>query len=175
MRFLTTSILTSMVFATVAFTPTSANAQKGYVASIAGVWTGRGTIQKSSNSPKEAVRCRLKMVSKNKGGAFYVRYFCLGIDIKFETTGTLSFNQKTKVIAGKLVTVGVGAFRAKGKLKGKNVSLTLSGKDKKTGKPVKGSLSIRQSGKTKLSSSLSAIDVKTGKRFQAFKASFKKQ
>lgn len=176
MKFLIASALAVSVAIGALSVPTTVQAkEQGYVASVAGVWTGRGTIRKSSTAPKEAVRCRLKMVSKSRGAAFYVRYFCLGIDIKFETTGTLSYNQKSKTIAGKLVTVGVGAFRASGKLRGKNVSLTLSGKDKKTGKPVKGSLSIRQSGKTKLSSALSATDVKTGKRFQAFRASFKKQ
>ena len=175
MKLLTTGILSAASIVTVIFAPINANAKQGYVADMAGVWTGRGTIQKSSSASKEAVRCRLKSVPKNNGKAFYVRYFCLGIDIKFETTGTLSFNEKTKAIAGKLVTVGVGAFKANGKLKGKTVSLILRGKDKKTGKPVTGSLTIRHSGKTKLTSTLSATDVKSGKRFRAFRASFKKQ
>lgn len=175
MKLLMIGVLSATSLTAVVFTPINANAKQNYVAEMAGVWTGRGTIKKSSSASKEAVRCRLKSVPKNGGKAFYVRYFCLGIDIKFETTGTLSFNEKTKAIAGKLVTVGVGAFKANGKLKGKTVSLTLRGKDKKTGKPVTGSLIIRHSGKTKLTSTLSATDVKSGKRFRAFRASFKKQ
>ena len=175
MKFLTAMVLSTAMSVALVFLPSNAMAKQGYVAGMAGVWTGRGTIKKSATAPKEAVRCRLKSVPKNNGKAFYVRYFCLGIDIKFETTGTLSFNEKTKAIAGKLVTVGVGAFKANGKLKGKTVSLTLKGKDKKTGKPVTGNLTIRRKGKTNLTSTLSATDIKTGKRFRAFKASFKKQ
>ena len=152
----------------------SAGTKGNYITTMSGVWTGRGVIRKSSTAPRERVRCRLKSVPKNRNTAFYVRYFCLGVDIRFETTGTLFFDQTGKTLSGKLVTVGVGAFRASGTVRGKNLTLTLSGRDKKTGKPVSGVLSIRMKGNNRLSSSLNATDPDSGKRFQAFQASFSK-
>jgi len=141
---------------------------------IAGIWTGSGSIYQSAGAPRERVRCRFSSKWANKAAAISLRYMCLGIDIKFETTGTLKFNQASQTIAGKLVTVGIGAFKASGKLKGNKVTLSLTGKNKKTGKPVKGTLHISLKGNAAFYSTLSATDPKTGKRFQAFKASFKK-
>jgi len=141
---------------------------------LAGVWTGGGSIYKAPGAPLERVRCRFSSKWSKRAATISLRYICLGIDIKFETTGTLKYNAAKHSIAGKLVTVGIGAFRASGKDNGNNVVLNLRGKDKKTGKPVSGTLSIRMKGNNALTSSLTATDPKTGKRFKAFNASFKR-
>ncbi len=141
---------------------------------IAGVWVGSGTIYKAPGAPLERVRCRFSSKWADKVQTISLRYICLGIDIKFETTGSLKYSIQKHTISGKLVTVGIGAFRANGKDSGNNVVLTLSGKDKETGKPVSGTLSIKLNGKNSLRSSLMATDPKTGKRFKAFSANFKK-
>ena len=141
---------------------------------IAGVWVGSGSIHQAPGAPRERVRCRLSAKWAKQKSSIAIRYICLGIDIKFETTGTLKFNQTRQIIAGKLITVGIGAFSARGKRRGNGVVLSLAGKDKKTGKPVNGTLSISLKGSASLASTLTATDAKTGKRFQAFKARFKK-
>ena len=141
---------------------------------LTGVWVGGGSIYKAPGTPLERVRCRFSSKWAKKSQTISLRYICLGIDIKFETTGTLKYSAETHAINGKLVTVGIGGFRASGKNTGNNVVINLTGKDKKTGKPVSGVLSIQIKGKTALSSSLTATDPKTGKRFKAFSASFKR-
>jgi len=149
-------------------------AKKDFAEKIAGVWVGSGSIYQSAGAPRERVRCRFSSKWAKQAAAISLRYICLGIDIKFETTGTLKINQASQAIAGKLVTVGIGAFKASGKLNGNKVTLNLTGKNKKTGKPVQGTLHISLKGNASFYSTLSATDPKTGKRFQAFKASFKK-
>lgn len=141
---------------------------------LAGVWVGGGSIHKAPGAPLERVRCRFSSKWSKRAASVSLRYICLGIDIKFETTGTLKYNASKRTIAGKLVTVGIGAFRASGKDNGNSVVMNLRGKDKQTGKPVSGTLSIRMNGNNALTSSLTATDPKTGKRFKAFKASFKR-
>ncbi len=141
---------------------------------ISGVWVGGGLIRKSPGAPSERVRCRFSSKWAKRAATISLRYICLGIDIKFETTGTLKYNQAGQAIAGKLVVVGIGGFRASGKVKGDKVVMNLSGKDKKSGKPVNGTLAIAFKGNKSFRSSLTATDPKTGKRFQAFKASFKR-
>jgi len=141
---------------------------------LAGVWVGGGTIYKAPGAPLERVRCRLSSKWSNRSQNISLRYICLGIDIKFETTGTLKYNAETHTIAGKLVIVGIGAFAATGRNSGNNVVINLTGKDKETGKAVSGVLSIKIKGKNALASSLTATDPKSGKRFKAFSASFKR-
>ncbi len=141
---------------------------------LAGVWVGGGAIYKSPGAPLERVRCRFSAKWSGKSQKIALRYICLGIDIKFETTGTLKYDATTHSIAGKLVTVGIGAFRASGKDTGNNVVMNLTGKNKKTGKPVNGVLSIKIKGKNGLRTTLTATDPKSGKRFQAFNANFKR-
>lgn len=149
-------------------------APKSLVAKMSGVWVGSGSIYQSSSAPRERVRCRFSAKEKNRSTAISLRYICLGIDIKFETTGTLKINQASKTIAGKLVTVGIGAFKARGQQKGNKITLNLTGKNKKTGKPVSGTLLISFKGNSSFQSAITATDPKNGKRFQAFKARFKR-
>lgn len=153
---------------------TSAYAANSLSERIAGVWVGSGSIHKAPGAPLERVRCRFSSKWSKRSQSISLRYICLGIDIKFETTGTLKYKSATQTIAGKLVTVGIGAFRASGKDKRNSVNLALSGKDKKTGKAVSGTLSIRLKGKNALTSTLTATDPKSGKRFRAFTARFKR-
>ena len=141
---------------------------------IAGTWVGGGSLYRSPSAPRERVRCRFTSKWSKKSASISLRYICLGIDIKFETTGTLKWNEAGKTIAGKLVTVGIGGFKATGKSRGDKVVINLVGKDKETGKRVTGTLSISLKGKKSLSSSLTATDPKTGKRFKAFNAKFKR-
>lgn len=103
-----------------------------------------------------------------------LRYICLGIDVKFETTGKLNYNAAKKSISGRLVTVGIGAFSAIGKHNGNRITLNLRGKDKSTGKPLKGTMSLNHTATARLTSTLTATDPKTGKSFRAFKAVFKR-
>lgn len=139
---------------------------------IKGVWVGSGSIYRKPNAPRERVRCRFSSKLKNGATKISLRYICLGIDIKFETTGTLNYNQANGALNGKLVTVGIGGFKAVGKNKGNKVVLQLTGKDKETGKPVSGQLSLTLKGSKSLRSTLTATDVKSGKRFKVFNASF---
>jgi len=149
-------------------------AEKTFPERISGVWVGDGSIYRSSGAPRERVRCRFSSKWAKKESSVSLRYICLGIDIKFETTGTLKWSEAGQTIAGKLTTVGIGRFKASGKRKGKNIVMRLDGKDKKTGKPVSGTLTISLNSEKSLRSALSATDPKTGKRFQVFKASFKR-
>ena len=167
--FLTILGLAALIFAT----PVQA-ASRSLPESLSGVWTGSGSIHKSPSAPRERVRCRLSSKWEKSAAKMAIRYICLGVDIKFETFGSLKYSAATKTISGKLTTVGIGAFKARGKDRGSKVVLTLSGRNKKTGKPAKALLSIVLSGKNRLSSYLTATDPKTGKRFQAFKATFRK-
>jgi hypothetical protein len=166
-------VLTAVAIASLAFTA-PAKAAGSLPERMSGVWTGSGSIHKSPKAPRERVRCRLSSKWQKSASKMAIRYICLGIDIKFETFGSLKYNPASKTISGKLTTVGIGAFKAVGKDRGSKVVLTLSGKNKKTGKPSRALLSIVLSGKNRLSSFLTATDPKSGKRFQAFKASFKK-
>lgn len=163
------------LLATMVISGSAANAANSSLTErISGVWVGSGSIYKSAGAPMERVRCRFSSKWAEKAQTISLRYICLGIDIKFETTGTLKYSVQKHTISGKLVTVGIGAFRANGKDSSNIVVLTLSGKDKETGKPVSGTLSIKLKGKNSLRSSLMATDPKTGKRFKAFSANFKR-
>lgn len=168
------TILLASLVSIASFSGTSAYAASGLPERIAGVWVGSGSIHKAPGAPLERVRCRFSSKWSNRSQSVSLRYICLGIDIKFETTGTLKYNSKTHSIGGKLITVGIGAFRANGKSSSSKAVLTLTGKDKKTGKKLTGTLSIRMKGKNALTSSITATDPKTGKRFKAFTARFKR-
>ena len=173
-KFATAAIICAFGYAPLLAVQAAYASSDMFSSQISGVWVGSGSIYKSHGAPREPVRCRFSSKTASHAGAIAVRYICLGIDVKFETTGTLKFNKTKQTIAGKLVTVGVGAFAANGKHQGNNLALRLTGKDKKTGKPLSATLSISLKGKSKFASSLTATDPKTGKRFQAFKASFKR-
>lgn len=153
---------------------TNLAAKQDLPAALAGTWVGSGTINKSPRAPRERVRCRFSANWKSRASSMSLRYICLGIDVKFETTGALSYSAAKKSISGRLVTVGIGAFTAAGKHRGNRITLNLRGKDKATGKPLTGTMVLVRTGTARLTSTLSATDPKTGKPFRAFKAVFKR-
>lgn len=169
-RFLSASLFAAALLAS---GPACA-ADKKFPANLAGVWVGNGAIYQAPGAPRERVRCRFSSKWASAASAISLRYICLGIDIKFETTGTLKYVSAKRSIAGKLVVVGIGAFRATGTHKGKRISMRLSGKDRQTGKPVTGQLSIALNSNNAFTSTLTATDPKSGKKFQPFKARFKR-
>ncbi len=143
--------------------------------SMAGNWKGRGTVRRTAGAATEPVSCRLDSRFDEKAFKLSMAYVCLGVDVKVETRGTLTYVPADKAYRGSWHTVGAKAkATGTGKRSGKTVRFSLDGFHPETNEPMRSQLTLTLNGAKRLANTLNAVDPKSGKSFRAFSVNFRK-
>lgn len=166
-------VLLAFVMANVPARAADASQHLSFLKKLSGTWQGRGVLRRSLVANKEPVSCRLDGVLQ--GSKLNMAYICLGIDVRFESTGSLIYVPATKRYTGTWHTTGQNwQTRLEGTKTGNRLNLILHGKHPKTARLMESKLviSLRPSGR--LVNTVRAVDQKTGKLFEVFAVTFKR-
>lgn len=174
-QFASAGLLTLAVGVAMALDPAEAfSAADGFLDRLSGKWVGSGVVRRAPTMPREVVKCRLTGRA-GSNTSLVLDYVCLGVDVKFQTSGKLVYDDERKVYTGSWSTGGkLKNARAEGRRKGNVLHMRVTGTDSETGKTVHSRFTVTLAGKTSMRNTFTTTDPKTGKRYQAFSATFKR-
>jgi len=75
-----------------------------FLKKLSGTWKGRGILRRKLSANKEPVSCRLD--GAWQGGRLDLAYICLGVDVRFESKGFLTYQPTTNRYTGTWHTTG---------------------------------------------------------------------
>lgn len=154
--------------------PAAAQDGASFLERLAGAWQGRGTVRRSAGAAAEPVSCRFSGARENGAATLSMRYICLGIDLKVETTGALQ-NAGNGRYTGWWHTVGAPRrAEGAGARSGDRLRLSLDGVHPETSEPMRSELVFDLNGQATFDNHLDAVDPKTGATFRAFSATFRR-
>jgi hypothetical protein len=153
-----------------------ARAQSGgteLLKSLSGVWQGRGTVRESPTAAAEPVSCRYEGRLSGDALVLALSYVCLGVEFKFDATGTLTFEPASERFAV-IITTAAANRRAEGsgKSNGAGIDLDLKGRHPETGTEVTSRLTMSLASANKLVNVLRSTDPETGKSFKVLQVTF---
>lgn len=155
--------------------PQASPDDRSLMQSMAGNWKGRGTVRRTAGAATEPVSCRLDSSFDEKAFKLSMAYVCLGVDVKVETRGSLTYVPADNAYRGSWHTVGAKArAKGKGRRTGKTVRLSLDGFHPETNEPMRSQLTLTLNGSKRLANTLNAVDPSSGKPFKAFSVNFRK-
>jgi len=154
-------------------TRAAAAKEVAFLKRLAGNWTGRGRLKRTSCANLEPVSCRLAIKPAGSGIGLTMAYNCLGLDLRFGAQGTVTYRPTDKRYTGAWYVTGrAQSARGNGVRRGSGLSFTLTGINPETGKPVTSRLSVRLSGRNRLINTMTGQDPRTGKPFRLLSMTF---
>lgn len=167
--------LIAAVVALVAVSSMTVRAQTGtaMLDALSGVWEGRGTMRRSPTAAAEPVSCRFEGTLAAGGLSLALNYVCLGIDLRFDATGALSFDPGSERYSATLTTTAANRRAVgSGTATGATINLDLTTRHPETGAQLASRLTIAVAGARQLVKTLRSTDAQSGTSFQAFRATF---
>jgi hypothetical protein len=170
------SLVTCLLAAALGAGSAPARAQSGgpdLLKALSGVWQGRGTVRQSPTAAAEPVSCRYEGKLSGEGLALALSYVCLGVEFKFDATGTLTFDPASERFDVNLTTAAANRrAEGSGKANGTGIEFDLTGRHPETGAQVTSQFTMSLASADKLVNVLRSTDPETGKTFNVLQVTF---
>jgi hypothetical protein len=151
-------------------------ADDAFLQRLAGSWKGKGQMRPNSTAKVEPVSCRMSATWNGGAKSLRLSMNCRGIDVNFSSTSVLRTVQASNAIHGSWSgALGIGGTSVSGRRSGNSLALSMTTKDKDTGRTIRSKVYLQLSGNGRLlSNSVSSQDGKTGATFRLLSLSMQK-
>ncbi len=178
-RFLTGLAAVAALFVVLNVSGTAATAgvaDEAFLQKLVGSWKGRGKMRPNATAKVEPVSCRMSATWNGGAKSLNLSMNCRGVDVNFSSSGVLKTAKANNAIRGNWSgALGIGGASVLGRRSGNALSLSMTTKDRETGRTIRNKVYLQLSGNgQRLSNSVNSQDGKTGRTFKFLSLSMRR-